>query len=167
MRYVSLDMRALLQGTSDEDDLGVLLATITHPDIEEPVRLSSDNKDLISTEPYVRGTKVGEVEYIHAIRGSKLPESTDTSPQGELVINDLDGSLARAVRVISPEPATISMAIVRASQPDIVEINVGEWEITSLTSKAGTLTLEIADSDRDEPLPSHRMSKNLLPGLFR
>jgi hypothetical protein len=167
MRYVSMNMRAVLQGTNEEDDVGVLLATITHPSFEAPVRYSTDNKDLISIEPYVRGTKVGDLEYIQAIRGARLPESTDISPRGELVINDLDGSLARAVRTTAPEPATISMVIVRAAAPEIVEIDVGEWEVAGVTSKGGTLALEIAETDRDEPFPAHRMSKLNFPGLFR
>jgi hypothetical protein len=167
MRYVSVDMRALLQGANDDDDVGVLLATITHPDLEEPIRFSSDNKDVISIDPYVRGTRVGEIEYFHSIRGVRLPEATDASPRGELVIDDLDGSRARAVRTLSAEPPAISMVIVRASRPDLVEIDVGEWEIVEVSTKAGALIIGIAETDRDEPLPAHRMSKLYLPGLFR
>lgn len=167
MRYVSMNMRRLLQGTNEEDDVGVLLATITHQSFEAPVRYSTDNKDLISLEPYVRGTKVGDLEHIQAIRGVRLPETTDISPRGELVINDLDGRLARGMLTIAPEPATISIVIVRAAQPDIVEIDVGEWEVASVTSRGGTLALELAETDRDEPFPAHRMSKLNCPGLFR
>ncbi|PWB94652.1 hypothetical protein C5689_06205 [Methylosinus sporium] len=160
-------MRAALQAATDE--VPVLLVTITHPDLEAPVRLSSDPTTPISLEPYVMGTRSNGADYIYLIRSYRLPDDPDGgTPGGQLVITDLDGAISRSARALTNGYPIINFDIVLASSPDLIEDSLhDEIEVVSASWSGGALTLDLQAINYDEPVPAHRMSKRYFPGLHK
>lgn len=56
MRRVSLNAR-LAQDALGSDEIYVALFEINHPDLEKPIRLSTDNTERLSVEPLYYGTR--------------------------------------------------------------------------------------------------------------
>jgi hypothetical protein len=165
MPYVSLDMRRAMLAEAT-GDVGVVLVTISHPDLEEPLRLSSDNAERFSVEPLVYGTRSNGADYLFALRGITLPDADYTGAgSGQLVIDDIDGRFERALRAVDGEVAVL-FQIVRAAAPDEVEFVYGDMRVVQSAGVAGVLTLDLAYVDGDEPCPCDTMGKENCSGLF-
>ena len=52
MRRLSLNAR-MMQDEQSSDEIYVVLFKVTHPDLPEPIRLSTDNTERIASEPDV------------------------------------------------------------------------------------------------------------------
>jgi hypothetical protein len=167
MRWLSFPMRRALQAEAT-DEIAVLLVTITHADLEEPIRLSSHALTTISVDPFVMGVRSGGHDYVHLIQSYALPDDPESgAPTGRLAVVDILGSLRRAAKVLIDHP-TVDFDIVLASSPDTIEDGLhDEIEVASATWQAGVLTLDLQAVDYDEPVPAHRMSKRHAPGLHK
>lgn len=167
MRYLSFAMRDALQAEAT-DEAAVLLATITHPDLAEPIHLSSHALTTLSVEPFVMGVRSRGVDYLHLVKSYALPDDPETgAPSGQIVLADINGKLARSGLPLIAYP-TIDFEIVLASTPDLVEdAFTDEIEVASATWEGGALTLELQAIDYDEPIPAHRISRRYAPGLYK
>jgi hypothetical protein len=54
MRRISLNRR-LSQDEAHDDDVELVLIKISHPDLDEPILLSSDPTERVSIEPVIYG----------------------------------------------------------------------------------------------------------------
>ncbi|MFV0301558.1 MAG: hypothetical protein ACK5IP_11880, partial [Paracoccus sp. (in: a-proteobacteria)] len=74
----------------------------------------------------------------------------------------------RMVQIIRSftEPATVSIAVVLASSPNVVEAEWTGLQITSADITAGEIVLTLSrDEIEMEPFPAGRMTKHRFPGL--
>ncbi len=173
MRRVSLNARAS-QDASVSDEVEVMLIRITHPDLEAPLRLSTDPTERLSVEPLVYGTRSSwrsdddGSPYLFALLGAMLPDDQEDQPQAAtIVVEAVDRTIAEVLRSTTRR-ATVDLAVVLASAPHVVE---AEWlglELVSAEGDAGEIKLSISrDPITSEPYPARRMTRNVCPGLHR
>jgi hypothetical protein len=173
-RRVSLNAR-FAQEADATDEVDVVLIRITHPAIDVPVRLSTDNRDHLSLEPLVYGTRStwmaedepgGRAEYQFVLLDAALPgDEAETPHSAELIVELHDNDLAHVLRQTTT-PARVDIAVVLASSPDLVEAEWLDLRLVGVDGDAGQAMLSIARTGFvAEPMPAGRFSKQRFPGL--
>ncbi|WP_353429037.1 hypothetical protein [Paracoccus denitrificans] len=171
MRMLSLNAR-LAQEDEYSAEIEAVLFLIEHPELDAPIRLSTDNAVRISVDPEVYGTistwRGGSVAdpYLWIIASAVLPgEAEDAPAQATLVLENLDAGMVELLRSFT-DPPTVSMAVVMAATPDLVE---GEWtglQIVSADINAAQIVLALSRDEIElEPYPAGRLSQHRFPGL--
>lgn len=174
MRRVSLNAR-LMQDAAASDEIYVALFEITHPDLPAPIRLSTDNKDRLSEDPLYYGTRstwrgadpITE-PYLWVVASALMPSDLEDAPaSATLILENLDQRMAEVVLSFT-EVATLHMACVLASSPDLVEAEFTDLSITAAEINAGEITLSISREEIElEYVPGGRMTTSTFPGLWR
>lgn len=163
---------AYLRAATDQetDEIHIVLLTIAHPDL---AALEIDEPDLGISDGALRFTSNGEGV---TSRGKfyKASGFTFTPPaQGEgerslasIVIPNVDRRLTGVMRQLQGY-AYMTVEIVLASDPDVVEEALPEFEMTSADWDALEIRaqLSVPDDDR-EPVTSYSFVPRLAPGLF-
>lgn len=95
-----------------------------------------------------------------------LPGDAEDAPaQATLVLENLDSKMVEIVRSFTT-PATVSMAVVMASSPNLIEAEWTGLTITSADITAGEIALSLGRDEVElEPFPAGRMTKYRFPGL--
>ncbi|MBK8211714.1 MAG: DUF1833 family protein [Rhodospirillales bacterium] len=114
----------------------LVLLTISHADLVTPLRLTSDGVDTISN---------GQT-YQHMPFEVTLPDDVEgRAPQAQLRIDNTSQEVVALLRGLTSPPA-LTMQIVRASAPDVVERAWAglEWRTSTIDVGfiAGRLTVE-------------------------
>lgn len=170
MRRVSLNAR-LAQDAEYSDEIHVVLVHITHPDLDEPVLLSTDNTERLSVEPLMYGTRSTWMDasepYLFVLASTLVPSDLDDAPAtATLILENVDNHIAKLLRSFTT-PATIAMAVVLASSPSMIEAEWTGLEMKTADGDAAEVRLEISRADiEEERSPGHRMTKDFFPGLF-
>jgi len=142
---------------ADTDDVWLVLVTIDHDDLSQPIRVVNNTEDITSNGN----------SFVAFPFDITLPDARDDAPpRARLAIDNVSREIAEAVRSITTAP-TVTIEIIRAADPDTVEIswpffrlrNV-KWDVAKVT---GDLTLEDFTS---EPYPAGIFSPASFPGLF-
>lgn len=173
-RRISLNAR-LMQDAEASAEIQVVLIEISHPDLDAPVRLSTDNTERVSEPPDIaygtrsswRGANPVSEPWLWIIASTVLPGDQEDAPAAAtLVLENLDASMVQLLRSFT-EPPEVAMAVVLASSPDEIEAEFDDLQIVSMDATAGEITLSISrELIEDEPFPSGRMSYARFPGLF-
>lgn len=171
-RVLSLNARTALDD-ANSDEIEIALIRISHPDLAEPVRLSSDPTERLSVEPLSYGTRsTWRTEdgspFLFILMSTLLPGDQEDAPQSAtLVLDAVDADMARVLRMTTTR-ATVDMAVVLASSPNLVE---AEWlglKLMGAEGDASQIMLEISREPIDgEPWPAARMTRQRFPGLHR
>ena len=173
MRRVSLNTR-LAQDAVGSDVIYVALFEINHPELEKPIRLSTDNTERLSADPLYYGTRstwrgANPVTdpYLWVIASVLLPSDQEDMPAaGTLILENLDAEMVRLVRSYK-DIATLHLAVVLADSPNLLEAEYTNMEIASTDIDAGEIVLSYGREEIEmEPFPAHRMTRNYYPGLF-
>ena len=173
MRRVSLNAR-LHQDTASSGEIPAVLFEITHPELEKPLRLSTDNTERLSSDPLYYGTRSTwrganpiTDPYLWVIASTVLPSDEDDMPAaGTLVLENLDAEMVRIVRSFT-DIATVNIAVVLASTPNLVEDEYLGLEILTADIDAGQIMLSFSREEIEmEYFPSRRLTRNFFPGLF-
>lgn len=172
MRRLSLNARLSLDAPASQE-IHVLLLHIEHPSLSAPIRLSTDNTVRISDEPLVYGTRSSwrgadptRDPFLWIIASALIPSDLEDAPAAAtIVLENLDVGMTTLLRSMT-DPASLSMAVVLASSPDLVE---AEWSGLSLVSSeitADEITLQFSREEIEvEPFPMARLSRERFPGL--
>lgn len=172
MRRLSLNARLAHEETSSAE-IEVVLFLIEHPDLEAPIRLSTDNTERISDDPLMYGTRSNwrgaspvTDPYLWVIASAVLPSDSEDAPaQATLILENMDSEMVAIVRSFT-DLATVSMAVVLASSPNRVEVEFTGLQIVSAEITAGEITLSLSRDEIElEPFPAGRLSKHRFPGL--
>lgn len=172
MRRLSLNAR-MMQDDDASAELYVVLFEITHPDLEAPIRLSTDNTERLSSEPLYYGTRSNwrganpvSQPFLWVIASALVPSDFEDAPAAAtLVLETLDHTMVDLVRSFT-SPATVHMAVVLASSPTAIEAEWSDLLIVSADVTAGEITLSISrDEVEMEYYPMGRMSRDRFPGL--
>lgn len=151
-------------------DYEVILVWIRHPDLDEDIFVSSDPTEVVSYGPLqygARSTWLGERKTFLTISigVDLLDDSTDAPMQGSLVLDLLDSRIAE-ILTATHEMATIDIAVVMRSGPDIIERQFLGLEIVSAEGDGGSVSLSFERyGDSEEPCPRDRTTKERFPGL--
>ncbi|ABS68945.1 conserved hypothetical protein [Xanthobacter versatilis] len=166
MRSLSLTLRQALTGQAT-DVVPVVLATITHPMLDEPVRLSTDPTQRLSVDPLQYGTvSRGETYLFALIRAAWPDDKQDEAPASQLVFENVAADQVALVRKMRG-PATVLLEIVTSAAPDHVEAPFDGLLTVDVSYDANQITLTLSrEAYMSEPWPCDRMTKDRFPGLF-
>lgn len=173
MRRVSLNARQA-QDSVTSQEIEVVLFEITHPDLDEVIRLSTDPTEKLSEDPYLMGTRStwrgadpATQPWLWIVASTLLPSDLEDAPASStLVLENLDSDMVTLVRSIS-SPPLVNMGVVLAESPDVIEVEYLDLQIVSADIDAGEIVLSISrDEIEAEPFPSGRMTRESFPGLF-
>jgi hypothetical protein len=166
MRTVSA---AFLKAMFDQEtgELPVVLITITHPDLPETYRISSDNKDLLDFEQQLRGTISRGGQFNFLPMTVSLPEEGDDAANTIQITVDNVGQLLTDPLRSTVTPATVTVEVVLASAPDDVEVTFPDFELTSADVDAGSVKLSLTvDVMASEPYPADNFTPATFGGLW-
>ncbi|NDW04077.1 DUF1833 family protein [Jiella pacifica] len=153
-----------------DDETGevvVLLLAFDHPDLDEPMLISSDNADLVDFEEQLRGTVSRGATYHFMPMEIALPEEgEDAQPTLRLTVYDVGQELEPLLQK-SVTPATVTAEIVLASAPDDPEVQFADFELTQAAIEAGNAVLDLTvDTLASEPFPADTFTPGRFGGLW-
>lgn len=174
-RYVSQADRNAIEASSGEDQ-PLLFLTITHADLEDPVRIVNDI-GTVNGKPaeWVFG---GET-FIAFPFSAELLTDTDAPPRGQLEVANVDRAIGEAILAISGPPSVEIVAVLPSefdtSAHPRTEIGTASRIFTATGLKLRDVEVDAVSirgtimsiDDTAEPYPATRATKALLPGLYR
>lgn len=173
MRRLSLNAR-LMQEDQSTAEIYVVLFEFTHPDLAAPIRLSTDNADRISADPDLvygtrsswRGANPVSEPYLWVIASAQVPSDLDDAPAAaQIVLENLDRDMVALLRSFST-PAAVSMAVVLAATPDLIEAEWTDLQLVSAEADAGEIVIAFSREEIElEFYPAGRMTRDRFPGL--
>jgi hypothetical protein len=175
-RLVSLPGRRHFEGESAES-VAMVLMEITHPDLDAPLRFSTDCTEVLSIDPYRLGTRSTwrgadpETEpFLFVNVAQQMPgEMEDTGPEVRLQLQVINGTLIQSMRSFLT-PATCHLALVMSDDTGAPEEEYLNFLLQSADADLSAGTLEVVLSPRmawAETFPAKRMTQARTPGLFR
>lgn len=171
-RRISMNAR-LAQDADASAEIEVALLLIEHPELEQPIRLSTDNAVRISDDPLMyatlstwRGSDPATQPFLWIVASAILPGDAEDAPAtAQISLENLDSEMVELLRSFT-DPPTIHMAGVLASAPDLIEMEFTDLQIVSADITAGEIVLSISRDEIElEPFPAGRMIHAYFPGL--
>lgn len=166
MRLLSEVLReALFADNSTE--VPIFLLTITHPELDAPVYLSTDPTErVVTTKVYYRTQSRG-TDFLYAAIEVTIPDEKDRAPPtSQLTIPNVDRELIPLARSVN-SPASVKIEVVLASALDDVEMVWPQMDMTNLQYDVGQLIFDLTiDALMTEPYPSGRFLPAYFSALF-
>lgn len=142
---------------AETEEAFLVLLTLSHDDLSEPIRVTSDAVDTISR---------GETFVAFPFDLSLPDDDEGHAPRARLAIDNVGREIVQAVRALA-SPPTVLMEIVRAAEPDTVEARFADFRLTNVTYDAHLVQGELSVEDfTTEPFPANVFSPGGFPGLF-
>ena len=139
-----------------DDGLAVLI-TIEHPGLPAPIYLNGAGSNVESR---------GNLFLACPVQVMLSEDSDDRPPQAKLSIDNISREITIALRSIITPP-TITIEIVKLSDPETVEMALEDFEMKEVTITTlvieGTLTME---GLYQEPAIKYYFTPSMFPGLF-
>lgn len=173
MRIIPLDMRL-----GDEhislDRLEIVLVHIDHPLFDKPLRLASSwvGPRLRNKPPTygVRSTwRNAEGEpYLYILMSAVVPDEVGLAPAAaSLMVEVFDDETGPAL-LSTTEPATVHMALILGADPNDVQREWSDLDLTGAPMQGGDISLDLSKEARvEEPFPVERFTKDRYPGQHR
>ncbi|WP_029061331.1 hypothetical protein [Labrenzia sp. DG1229] len=174
MRRVSFNQRISFEEHST-DEVEVMLFHIEHPEISEPVRLSTDPGERLSVDPLAYGTRSTfnganpvTQPYFFVLVSADLPSDQEDAPaEAAIVLENVTKGIADELQSVTTQ-ATVHMAIVLASSPNLIEAEFRNLKLVRAEGDASEITLSFSRQPiEEESFPAARMTKQRFPGLHR
>jgi hypothetical protein len=164
VRTISATARAAMNA-EETGEFPIVLLKIDHPDLGSPFYLSSDPLRLDDTPTF--GTISRGNTYLFVPFSLVLPDDkTDAPPTAQITIDNIDRSLIPILRSTTT-PSTVTMEVVLASAPNIVELSFADFDLVAADYNADTITITLAQNAlQTEPFPCDVISPSNFPGLF-
>jgi len=159
---------AMMQETDERE---VCLLTITHPSWTAPVRLSTDATTYIEQaddgSPVYGTISRGQTYYFVPV-SAVVPDSHDEQPPaGRIAIDNVSRIVAPHLRQIDDQMPKVTVEVVLASTPDVVDQVWPEMDLMQSTIDAShvevTLGMDIASN---EAMPWLKFVAAYFPNLF-
>lgn len=135
----------------------LVLLTIEHADLAEPIRLVRNNANIVS-----RGETFTAFPFDLTLPGS----SDGGSSPARIVIDNVDQTIWQTIRAIATPP-TLLIEVVLASAPNVVEESLPIFKLTSASADRFSVEATLADSaeDESEPLVQWELTPSVAPAL--
>lgn len=173
MNRVSINARTTHEAASG-GDIEIALFYIEHPDLDVPIRLSTDPTERLSEDPLMYGTRsswmgsnVIEEPFLFILASAELPSDIEDAPAAAtIVLDNLDSSITEVLRSFS-KPAVVSMCVVMDQTPDLPELEYHGMIMTGASGSINEVSVQISRAAvEDEVVPTARFTKDRFPGLF-
>ncbi|MBS4019531.1 MAG: hypothetical protein KGZ68_14990 [Dechloromonas sp.] len=164
MAVIPLTVRTAMYAEHSEE-VEVALVTITHADLDAPVRVSSDPTSRLSTDPLRYGTSSRGNEYDFVLMSAIVPDDRKgTPPRVALVFDNVESNfIETAQSFINPAHADIELVL--ASAPDTVIQAYRGLRIVRCTFDDASATFDLSrEPFTTEPFGA-RQDKPRFPGL--
>lgn len=144
----------------------VALIEITHDDLSEPIRVSSDPTQTLTNGS--KGTVHNGDEYVQFPFEVTLPEQSDNLiTRAKLKIDNTSREILLAVRQAFNEPPQVSIKIVLASDPDTLEIEIGGLNLNNVKASAFSVEADLEPQIlQSEKYPYNTFNQADFPGIF-
>lgn len=165
----SAKISLMAQETTERE---ICLLTITHPDFDRTLYLSTDPTEYLfdeeTTGTPVYGTKSRGRDYVYLPMSPTLPSSdSETPPTGTFSISNVSREIAPYLLVVNDEYPKITVEVVMASDPDTVTQIWPEFDLATASMNADTVDVQIGlNSANTEPVPWLRFVPAYFPNLF-
>lgn len=155
-RNTSLEFRKAVY-SQETGEAVLILIEISHDDLSNPIRLSSDSVDTIHDS---------EIYSSFPFRIVLPSDGDDQVTEARLSIDGIDRSIISAVRSISTPPSVI-IRVVLGSDPEVIEAEFPGFKLYNVTynSLVVEATLGVVDFSQ-EPYPGGRFTPVDFPGMF-
>lgn len=166
MRILSLNFRQALFA-QESGEVPIFLLTITHPELDDPIYLSTDPTERYQDVPPAYRTQSRGVDFLYAGIDITIPDEQDKAPPAsKLSIANIDRGLIPLARSVSTPPS-VKIEAVLASDLDAVEMTWPALDMSALTYDASFLQFDLTmDALVTEPYPAGTFSPADFPGLF-
>jgi len=157
-----------LMRSQETTDGAILLITIDHEDLGSPPLYFSNDPTTRHTEtPLVYKTVSRGEDYFFVPMKISLPsEPQDGAPQASITISNVGQEIIELIRSVLT-PASVTIEVVLASDPDTVEITFPTFDLTSVDYDASDVNLTLTiDSMAAEPYPAGAFTPGAFPTLF-
>lgn len=142
---------------ADTPEVPLVLLTISHPSISPPIRLVNNTENITSN-----GNEFIAFPFTPVWADSR----EDAPPRARLTIDNVSREIAQAIRSIT-SPPTVTMQLILASAPDVIEQPLPDFKLRNVTWDAGKVSGELTVEDfTAEPYPAGVFSPASFPGLF-
>jgi hypothetical protein len=159
----------------DSGDVEIVLIKITHPDLAQPVRLSSDNLHLIDPGPPapVRGVRSSWLTadgspFLHVGMDALAPGDDGDAPSAmRFAVSNVTSDIGRALEAVTGR-AQADVGYFLSADPDSPQMELLGMFMTGFEDDPATVIIDLSyDFLGSEPHPCDRMTKDRFPGLFK
>ena len=134
----------------------LLLVQVDHSALPDPIRVACNTQDV----------EHGGETFVGTYFKMTMPDESDEVPRAQVVLDNVDRKIVDAVRAVG-SPPTVTMTVVLASSPDVVEFGPFPLLLVEATYDAGLVQGSlIYDDILNEPYPPEKFVPALYPGLF-
>ena len=159
----------------------IVLVTITHPQLDEPLRLSTDPTLRLSDQPLKYGTRsrlIGgtalehdlpsPAEFFFVLMTAVLPDDLEAGVTStDIVFEHVDNGMVEQARGLKT-PARVDFTVVLASTPDHVDFEWTDLSSVDVSYDEATITVSVSrEAVMNMAWPYGRMTKSQFPGLHR
>lgn len=135
----------------------ITFLTLAHPSLSSSIRVCNNS------QPITRG---GQSYAPFAFQVDLPPEKDDQIGSARLTIDAVDLSIIQAIRSIQ-SPASVSIALALADQPDMTEVDYGTYTWRNLSYNSLTVSGDLAYDDiLDILIPGLMATPQTVPGVF-
>ncbi len=152
----------------DSDDTLLCLLTLSGSNLLSPIRLSDGYTQRLSETDtdILYGVVSRSQQYIFLPFQLSLPTEEEAAPRATITLHDVTRLLLPNVRQLTSAPS-VKIELVLASNPNVVEVDMGEFLLANISYTADTISGELTlESFEMEPFPSGTFTPNYFPGLF-
>ena len=137
-------------------DVYVVLLTITHPILEEPIRCCTNTSNITSNGNLFYGACLELV----------LPTKAQEKQSARISVANVDRRIGLAARTMLT-PATITFDIIKADTPDTIEIAYPPMLLTDIRGDVSAVSGELREQmNLQDPWPVVRATKSVAPGVY-
>ena len=155
-RTVSGGSRSALFAPQSGDAFIVLL-TFAHGDLAAPLRVCSNDQDVISR---------GDLFVAYPFDLTLPDDSEVRAPRARLVIDNVDRQIVATLRALASSPV-LTLEVVRAAEPDVVEAVFHDFRLRNVRYDSQVVEADLTIEDfTAEPFPAGSFTPSQFPGIF-
>jgi len=144
----------------------IILLTVSHEDLEDPILISNDPTTRLSTDPLRYGTVSRGETYFFIPFEAVIPDETDRAPEAKIGVVNIGRDLVQLVRS-AVSPPSVTMEIILSTDLDTPEITFNNLILGNSTINDKSVDLELTiDNLGQEPFPALTFTPSAFPGLF-
>lgn len=151
----------------ETDEVAICLLTIEHEEMGTPIYLSNDPTTRVFDDPLVYATESRGQQFLFLPFDFTFPDDkSDSPPRVQLTVENIDRQLVGVLRSFSTPP-TVTLEIVLASAPDLVEIALPGLQLANAQMDDTKIAIDLAaDPLINEPFPAGSFTPGSFPGIF-
>ena len=150
---------AVLQSlyAQETDEVYLVLITISHEELADDIRVSSDMVDTVSR---------GDTYVAYPFEIALPSDEEGAPPRTQVVIDNVSKEIADNLRAIT-SPASFTIEVVRGADPDTVEISWDNFQLRNIKGDVFQISGELNIEDvTQEPFPADTFTPAKYRGLF-